>query len=105
MAKPKTTIIDETYSKGRQSTVAIKIVTIGTFKVRFTIKSDSYDFQSHAKAEIFNFETLSWNNLHHIPFAQMKTPIGLVYKPDGLSKGYYSSDFATLNDVVTKILF
>jgi hypothetical protein len=105
MANPKITTLDQTISNGRQATTAVSILTIGTFKVRLTVKSDSYDFQCHAKAEVFNFDTLSWNHLYSIPFAQMKTPVGLVYRPNGVNKGFYSSDLGTLTDMAIKILF
>ena len=57
-------IADRTW-QGQQSWNRQIIETIGDRKVRLTVKVDSYDFQSSAKAELWNGE--KWHTIHHIP--------------------------------------
>lgn len=84
MAKSKTPtaqVISTSVSEGRQSVTSQDILLIDGHKIRLTIKSDSYDFQSSAVAEVWNGATLSWNRVHSIHYAQMKTRPGLIYGP------------------------
>ena len=72
--------IKEEYSLGQQSANFNQILEFPSgLRLKINIKSDSYDFQSHAKAEIFNPNTLSWNLVTNIPYSNMKTPSKLVY--------------------------
>ena len=72
--------IKEEYSLGQQSANFNQILEFPSgLRLKIHIKSDSYDFQSHAKAEIFNPNTLSWNLVTNIPYSNMKTPSKLVY--------------------------
>lgn len=74
------------------------------FKVRIRIKSDSYDFQSYAIAEVYSPHTLSWNELDKIPYGNMRTPAKLAYKTGATIKEF-EGDFDTLLERAKIILF
>lgn len=84
MAKPSKTrspktrereISDRTW-KGQQSWNRERIVIIGDKRVRYTVKRDSYDFQSYGKAEVWNGE--KWHTVHHIPGQELKNTVSYV---------------------------
>jgi hypothetical protein len=95
-------MIDVELSKGRQSLNYQEIVKIGDDKVRIRIKSDSYDFQSYARIEVWGNEN-KWNNIHNIPFANMATPPELYYHSNA-NKRSFKVDRDKLIDVATSIL-
>jgi len=73
-------IIKEDYSLGKQSVNLCKIIEGDNgMKIKIDIKSDSYDFQSYARISVFEPQSLAWNNLSHIPYANMKTPHKLCH--------------------------
>ena len=105
-ATPNATLLEETINEGRQDVTARRILSLGDFKVRLTIKSDSYKFQSFARAEVWNPATLSWNQDHSIHYAEMTTPEGLSYYPNksGLKITPFTRDFDRLLTMVKQIL-
>lgn len=100
--KPSTRVISTSVSEGRQSVTSQDIFAIGAHKIRLTIKSDSYDFQSSAVAEVWNGATLSWNRVHSIPYKLMKTRAGLIYVPK--SEWMFGADQVELMRVVQEVL-
>jgi len=56
------------------------LVLTGGRKVRISIRSNPYSFQSHARAELWNGS--EWKNVHKILSAKMKTPHGLYVRAD-----------------------
>jgi hypothetical protein len=66
--------LSENYSNGTQSVNYTALYKILGEKIRIKIKKDSYDFQSHAIAEIFQNSTAAkkWERLASIPFANME---------------------------------
>ncbi|AFN39616.1 hypothetical protein MP1412_45 [Pseudomonas phage MP1412] len=103
---PKTNLLEETINQGRQDVTARRVLSLGDFKVRLTIKSDSYKFQSFARAEVWNPATLSWNQVHSIHYAEMATPEGLCYHPNksGLKITHFTRDFDRLLTMVKQII-
>lgn len=103
---PKAVLLEETINQGRQDVTARRLLTLGDFKVRLTIKSDSYKFQSFARAEVWNPATLSWNQVHSIHYAEMATPEGLCYYPNkqGLKINNFTLDFNRLLTMVKQII-
>jgi ribosome biogenesis GTPase A len=74
MAKknPSYTVIDNREFRGTQSRNLVRILkTENERKLRISIKRDSYDFQSHAKIELWSDAEGKWNFVHSIPFAEM----------------------------------
>ena len=102
----KAVILEETINEGRQDVTARRVLSLGDFKVRLTIKSDSYQFQSFARAEVWNPATLSWNQVHSIHYAEMATPEGLCYHPNksGLNITHFTRDFDRLLTMVKQII-
>ena len=102
------TVISQQISKGRQSMEAERIVAFETndrkIKVRIKIKSDSYDFQSFARAEAFNPQSLEWNPIASIPYSNMKTKTGLVYQQGEVGPGAFEADFNTLLEQTRAII-
>ena len=94
------TVISEHISKGRQSMNAERILALETgnrkIKIRFLVRSDSYDFQSFARAEVFSPDALTWNPLASIPYSNMKTKIGLVHQSGQVGLDAFEADLLTL---------
>jgi len=66
------TIIDNKEFRGRQSRNLTRILKIAQGnRLRISIKRDSYDFQSHARIELWSETEGKWNFVHSIPFAEM----------------------------------
>ena len=96
--------IDESVSKGQQDAIARRVLVLdGQFEVRLTVRSDSYDFQSYARAEVWNPVDLKWNIVHTIHFSDMLTPAGLVYR-QGLSLANFHTDMERLLEATKEIL-
>lgn len=102
----KAVLLEETINEGRQDVTARRILSLGDFKVRLTIKSDSYKFQSFASAEVWNPATMSWSQVHSIHYAEMATPEGLYYHPNksGLKITPFTRDFDRLLTMVKQII-
>lgn len=77
-----TTLIPATIARGSQDLTYSRTVMINKkFKVRITIKSDSYKAQCFAKADVWSADKLSWNNVTYIAPSLMKTEDKLYYWP------------------------
>lgn len=100
----KKELISAEIYKNRQSAVSSQIWKLGDNKVRLTVTSDSYDFQSSAIAEVWNANDLKWNRIHTIPFSLMRTPHKLYYVKEALTNSYFQKDIDDLMKVTTAIL-
>lgn len=100
MTQRPTEFIYSDIARGRQSVNAIFLFNRGTAKARIKICSDSYDFQSFARVELFSPTDLKWNVVGHIPYPQMKTPHKLAYSPTGTTKDNFMADFDRLLGIV-----
>jgi len=56
------------------------LMLTGGRKIRISIRSNAYDFQSHARAELWAGE--KWENVHSILSSRMRTPHGLYVRAD-----------------------
>lgn len=100
MTQRPTQFIQADIALGRQSVNATFIFERGPARVRIKICSDSYDFQSFARAELFSPTDLKWNVVGHIPYAEMKTPHKLAYIQTGKAKDNFMADFDKLLGIV-----
>ncbi len=100
MNQRPTQFIHSDIARGRQSVNAIFLFERGTAKARIKICSDSYDFQSFARVELFSPTDLKWNVVGHIPYPEMKTPHKLAYSPTGTAKDNFMADFDRLLGIV-----
>lgn len=106
--------INQIFSNGTQS-----INYKGTFeykknKIKVSIKKDSYDMQSHGNVNIWDKNTLKWNRIDHIPFAELQVNIGKVFyqrkvdeKGNGLTYGEkqaFANDTKTLLKLAQDVL-
>jgi len=100
------TITAAEIGKGKQSVNFTETVEIKGKKIRINIKSDAYDFQSYAKAQGFNPDTMTWTEVASIHFSKMKTPKELIYHPnnEGLNAKWFKDDRDTLINEVKKLL-
>ena len=74
-------IIKEEYAKGQQDIKLNKVIQSDQgLKISIDIRSDSYDFQSHARVSVFHPTELKWNLVASIHYSEMKTPSKLYYK-------------------------
>lgn len=101
-----TNYIQHEISPGQQDVTSTSIFIRGQSKVRIKIKSDSYDFQSFARAELFDAASNSWSIAASIHHGQMSTPPKLCYKPQGtgLAFHHFSQDFDRLLAIVDGLL-
>lgn len=101
-----TSYIQHEISQGKQDVNATFIFNRGPSKVRIKIKSDSYDFQSFARAELFDASSNSWSIAGTIHHGQMSTPPKLCYMPKGTGVTFqeFSQDFDTLLAIVDGLL-
>ncbi|MHC5194744.1 hypothetical protein ACYSUW_13415 [Pseudomonas frederiksbergensis] len=99
-----TQFIQSDIARGTQTVNATYIFDRGPTKVRIKISSDSSDFQSFARVELFSPSDLKWNVVGHIPFAQMKTPHKLAYVTNGTAKEHFTADFDKLLGIADGLL-
>ncbi|MGE8063752.1 hypothetical protein [Pseudomonas sp. NPDC089569] len=104
MTQRPTQFLQSDIARGRQSVNAIFIFDRGTAKVRIKICSDSYDFQSFARVELFSATDHKWNVVGHIPYPEMKTPHSLAYTQTGTDKNNFMADFDRLLGIVDGLL-
>ena len=91
-------------SKGHQTSHAVFVYSCGEQRVRLSIKSDSVEFQSHAKAEAWSLTDNRWNYLTSIPYSQMRTKHGLAYAAWWAAADNYEADRVKLLAQVKAIL-
>lgn len=73
------------------------MLRIGPHTCQICIKSDSYDFQSFAVANVWSREALCWNKASSIHYSQMRTETKLAYEDaNRLSAGHFLADRTTL---------
>jgi hypothetical protein len=99
------TPIEHTISSQRQGVKAISLLKVSQFKVKLEVYSDAYDFQSYARAFVWNQGDLSWKLVYDIPYSLMATTKGLNSYPNGMDKTNFIKDETTLLSNVKKILF
>lgn len=100
-------LIDESVVAGRQSVSCQQIWAVNaTTKLRLSIKSDSYDFQSYAKADLWNATSGQWNPVYQIHYSQMKTPAKLFYWPEraGVHRKHFLADLDQLKKLALQII-
>lgn len=107
MTTTKTTrrILEESITRGRQSATHRRLLRVGSFTLRMTVKSDSYIFQSEAHAEVWSNAALTWNSVYGIPYAAMATPTGLMHQVQDAAIGKATAaDMARLERMALEIL-
>jgi hypothetical protein len=78
--KPKETPFSKEMSLGQQDLIFTEIYSIDGYRVKISIRSDSYDFQSYAHAYVWKKESLEWSKVASIHYGQMKTEAKLYYR-------------------------
>lgn len=96
-------LIDRNVAIGRQDVTYTEVLRCGTHKLRVSINSNAYDFQSWARIDAFDPKALQWNLLASIPYALMKTPHGL-YVRRGAGAGEFMEDRDQLVNLAVEIL-
>ena len=99
--KPFFLQIQQAVTRGRQSLVCeshhrIQTGPLKDAKVRISIKSDSYDFQSHAVLDIWKNDELKWTRVCNIPYSAMNTPAKLSYNPNAGTHNFLKDTLALL---------
>lgn len=103
MATTKTfKIMDKQVTMGRQDVTLTILATFGTDKVRFNLKSDSYVFQSYARAEVWSTSLMKWNEVASLRGEEMTTKAGLCYLPNnsGVKEIHFKTDLDRLEKMV-----
>lgn len=88
--------IAKSVSPSQQSVTYAETLEVDGIKLRISIKSDSHDFQSHARIEAFSAVELKWNNIAFVHYSQMRTRPGLIHEPRG--KGVHQDHFLADRD-------
>ena len=100
-------LISQQVSKGSQDVNYEEIFNIGDNALKINIKSDSYDFQCHAKVSWLNRKEHKWEVLHNIHHGRMKTQTSLCYHPEAQdmegNKQYFISEFWQDREELVKI--
>lgn len=99
-----TKFIQSDIATGRQAVNAVFIFERGPAKVRIKIQSDSCDFQSFARVELFSPTDMKWAVVGHIPYAEMKTPHKLAYIRNGAVMSNFQQDFDKLLGIADGLL-
>lgn len=104
---PSVSILNEQVSRGQQSVQAQRLIVANGHKLRFTVVSDAYDFQSSAKAERWNPTEGQWHVVMAIPYGLMKTAPKLIYLPHGAGEqlAKFETDLAELQRQAFLVLF
>jgi hypothetical protein len=79
MSSFKITVTSSAITKSGQAVTFTELVNYGDYRLRLTIKSDSYDFQCYARLENFDKQTMQWSVVVHRPHGDMQTESKLVY--------------------------
>lgn len=95
--------VQQEITKGQQSATCeshykIKYGSLEDTMIRIKVKSDAYDFQSYAVADIWKKEDLTWSRLCNIPYSAMATKPSLRYQPN-LGLQHFFTD---INSLLTK---
>lgn len=94
--------VANTYS-GDQSWYFREIFTQNEHKVRVSIRVNSYDFQSHARVEVWH--GMAWSVIHSIPHANMVSNKKVSYVQKNVGVTPFMDDRNVLVDMAEKILF
>jgi len=88
---------------GGQDVVFTEILALddGT-KLRVSIRSDSYAFQSYARVD--RWDGAKWQRVHSIHYSQMATPPKLHYKRGERTAKEFRADRERLLDVAAAVL-
>lgn len=97
-------VISKEVAKGQQDVVFKEILVTGGLRLRVDIRSDAYDFQSHARIDVFRPADLKWNHLASIHYSVMTTPHKLYYKLNGTDEQWFLKDRNELVRQATEIL-
>ena len=101
----KFTILEDTVSVSGQSAYRKVFACLGDLKLRFSIKSDSYQSQSHAKVDVWSGVEKGWTLVWSILPVEMKTETSLAYLPHGrLTKSHFEQDLMSLKKRSATIL-
>ena len=96
--------LEKNINRGDQYVSYSELLTLKKFKVKLSIKSDSYDMQCYAKAYVWSKTDLRWNNVSFIHYSNMKTPDKLKYNRESNLEKYFLSDREKLIEQVKNVL-
>jgi hypothetical protein len=76
-------------------------------KIKYSILSDSYEFQCYARAQVWDTNSNEWHHVYSIPYSLMKTEAKMYYWPASRNINFsnFSEDFETLRHTALKIVF
>jgi hypothetical protein len=80
------------------------LTKIEDIPVKVSIRRDSYDFQSYARAYVWSDEGMEWRLAASLPYEDMDTLDLPAYVDDGRDWRYFEADEAALLEEVRWIL-
>lgn len=100
-AAKRSAISDRTW-QGQQSWNREVIESEAGHRLRLTVKVDSYDFQSYAKAE--RWDGMKWHEVHRIPGQEVKARTTVSYVARSVSPNAFTADIDELRRVAIAIV-
>ena len=98
----KSTTIDEQINRGKQSVDFLLIESKGDHKLKYSIKSDSYNNQCYARA--YKWDGTKWQQICSIHYDEMQTKSKLVYDDTRNYKPYFITDLNRLQKITWDIV-
>ena len=80
--KTATVVLDNHFNLEGQWAVGSRILQVGEYRVRLSIRTDSHPDQAHAYAEVWSAADLRWNRIYDVHHKEMKSPRDLGYSRD-----------------------
>jgi hypothetical protein len=88
MSRTEFVTLSSTQTVGGQDVTLLELLQFGKHKLRLTIRSNAYKFQSHARVEVLDQQPVKWNMLVYRPHEDMKTPEGLCYHSGNKTRNF-----------------
>jgi hypothetical protein len=103
----QTVSLSTEFSVAEQDVYYTEILTLKgnkEYKCKLEIRSNSYQFQSYARAYVWSQEALKWNLVDDIAYTNMTTKEGLGYYPDVKKSGAKFLHFMADRDLLIQKL-
>lgn len=79
-------LLDETFTEAGDNNILLRaLFEVGGERVRITVKSNSYDFQSEAYSEVWSRSMQQWNRVETLPHKQNRAATVKTYGSTGIA--------------------
>lgn len=89
MAQTAFKVLSKTQTVGDQNVERLELLQFGEHKLRLSICSNAYKFQSSATVDVLESSpAVKWNRIVYRPHGDMKTREGLCYMPHAKTRDF-----------------